>query len=241
METSADHLTIDVYAHPIRRTPRTRRTARSALSASIDGLRAATVNFVNTGTHTLVPRPTGTCLVIAWDSPEAARDGWRGPLGTALGRRGDYRLDGEVVRSRTEHGDDHWHGWRPSAHGATPLERDEPMVAVVHGVVQPRYLRTFYADNLHAASRAAHHPGHRGSIDIFRGSPFENTSISLWSTLSQAQDYAYKPGGHAHAMKHSRELSSHHTGVYLQVRPLASTGGLGRPAPSFPDLPPTTP
>jgi len=62
-------------------------------------------------------------------------------------------------------------------------------------------------------------------------------TISLWSSLKEAQDFAYTPGGHSHAMKHSRELGTHHTGVYLQVRPVASTGGLGRNTPSYPDLP----
>lgn len=234
---AADFLTIDVYDHALWRTPQHRRAARAALRAPFPGLRAWTVNFVNTGTHTLLPRPTGTCLIIAWESPQAAASGWSQLLGTALPGRGDYHLDGEVVRARTEHPHNHWHGWRPSADGARPLSPAEPMVAVVHGVVRPRYLKTFYADNLHAASRAAHHPGHRGSIDVFAASPLENTSISLWSSLKQAQDFAYQPGGHAYAMKHSRELATHHTGVFLQVRPLSSHGRLGLDTDAFPDLP----
>lgn len=113
------------------------------------------------------------------------------------------------------------------------------MAVLVHGIVRPRYLSTFLRDNLHAASRARHHPGHRGSIDVHATPPFENTSISIWSSRASAQDFAYQPGGHAPAMKRARELGTHRTGVYLQVRPLASTGNLGIDGPALPDLPGT--
>ena len=39
-------------------------------------------------------------------------------------------------------------------------------------------------------------------------------------------------------MKHSLENNTHATGVFLQVRPTASTGSLGIDAPPFPSLPP---
>ena len=233
----ADFLTIDVYRDPVRQTPARRRSIRAALAARPKGLRTHTINYANTGTFTLIPRHLGTCLLLAWESDDAARTAWHGPLGGALGRAGDYRLDGEVARARTEHSDDHWHGWRPNDEGATPISKDEPMVVLVHGVVRPRYLTTFLRDNLHAASRARHHPGHRGSIDVHEKPPFEHTSISIWSTRASAQDFAYQPGGHAPAMKRARELDTHRAGVYLQVRPLASTGNLGIDKPALPDLP----
>jgi hypothetical protein len=40
-------------------------------------------------------------------------------------------------------------------------------------------------------------------------------------------------------MKRARELDTHRTGVYLQVRPLASSGNLGIDEPALPDLPDT--
>jgi hypothetical protein len=92
-------------------------------------------------------------------------------------------------------------------------------------------------NNAHAASRAAHHPGHRGSIDISAQLPFEHTSISLWKTYGLAQDFAYKPGGHASGMKHALTKKTHRVGVFLQVRPLACSGELGIDQPPFPELP----
>lgn len=146
----ADFLTIDVYRDPVRETPARRRSIRAALAARPEGLRAHTINYANTGTFTLIPRHVGTCLLLAWESSDAAHTASHGKLGAALGHARDYRLDGEVARARTEHNDDHWHGWRPSDDGAAPIAKDEPMVVLVHGIVRPRHLTTFLRDNLHA-------------------------------------------------------------------------------------------
>lgn len=238
---SADFLTVDVYEHPERGRIRWKRAVRSAIASGIDGLRAATVNHANNGTRSLVPGviPGGLALVAAWESPEAAAESWAGPLRVAVENPHRYSLDGEVARVRLANEGDDWHGWLPSAEGAEPISANEPMVAVVHGILRsPRDLAVFLRINTHAASRAAHHPGHRGSVDISSKLPFEHTSISLWKTLQSAQDYAYKPGGHAYAMKHSLQNNLHRVGCFLQVRPLASSGALGVDLAAYPDLPP---
>ena len=133
---------------------------------------------------------------------------------------------------------DHWHGWASRAGDAAPLVNDEPMVAIVHGILRRGELVTFVRNNVHAASGAAHHPGHRGSIDVSSQLPFEHTSISLWKTYGLAQDFAYKPGGHASAMRHSVKQKTHRVGVFPQVRPLACSGELGIGQAPFPGLPP---
>lgn len=238
---SADFLTVDVYEHPERGRIRWKRAVRSAFASGIEGLRAATVNHANNGTRSLVPGviPGGLALVAAWESPEAAAEGWAGPLRVAVENPHRYSLDGEIARVRLANEGDDWHGWLPSAEGTEPISANEPMVAVVHGILRsPRELAAFLRVNMHAASRAAHHPGHRGSVDISSKLPFEHTSISLWKTLLSAQDYAYKPGGHAYAMKHSLKNNLHKVGCFLQVRPLASSGALGVDIAAYPDLPP---
>lgn len=237
---TADFVTVDAWTHTMRSTRARRRAITQALAQPVSGLRSATTNYAHTGTFSLVPRPTGTCLIMAWDSPEAAHAAWDGRLGAAMGPPADFRMDGEVARARVEYPDNTWHGWRPSDDGTAKMARDEPLVVVVHGVVHPRHLSTFLRDTVHAASRAAHHPGHRGSIGVSTKPPFENTSVSAWSTVAQAQDFAYGANGHSYAMKHARELGTHRTGVFLQVRPLASTGALGTTEPAFPELPPVS-
>jgi len=239
---TTDFVTIDAFDRPPSGRLRWRREARRRVLAGIPGLRAATVNYANNATHSITPGliPGGCALVAAWDSPEAAQAAFGGPLRATIAGRGRFSMDGELVRVRidSESEEDNWHGWRPKAEGTEPLAKDEPMVAIVHGILKRGELVDFVRNNLHAASRAAHHPGHRGSIDISSQLPYEHTSISLWKTYALAQDFAYKPGGHATAMRHSVTEKTHRVGVFLQVRPLAATGTLGLDTPPFPDLPP---
>lgn len=235
-----DYLTIDVFEKPSLSAMSWKRAVRNAVSRGVDGLRSSTVNHANNGTRSLIPRvfPAGRAFVAAWESPEAAAAAWAGPLKVALDGPQRFSLDGEVVRFRVATPGDHWHGWTPRTDGAEPLEKDEPMIAIVHGIVNRGHLHRFVSNNVHAASRAAHHPGHRGSVDISSQLPFEHTSISLWKSLGSAQDYAYRPGGHSFAMKNALETDMHRVGCYIQVRPLASSGTLGIDSTPFPTLPP---
>ncbi len=239
--SSPDFLTVDAFARPPGGRVRWRRSLRRVVDEGIEGLCGATINYANNGTHALVPGlvPGGCALVAAWESPEAAEAAFAGRLRRAIDGPGRFSLDSEVVRvkidSESERND--WHGWAPRTDGAEPLTKDEPMVAIVHGILRRGRLMEFVRNNMHAASRAAHHPGHRGSIDISAQLPFEHTSISLWKTYELARDFAYQPGGHAAAMTHALKTKTHRVGVFLQARPLACTGTLGIGKPPFPQLP----
>ncbi len=239
--SNPDFVTVDAFARPPRGRIRWRRNLRRVVNDGIAGLRGATVNHANDGTHSLAPRvlPGGVALVAAWESAEAAEAAFAGPLRKAIDGPGRFSLDSEVVRVRVQSDSERedWHGWDPRAEGAEPLTDDEPMVAIVHGIIRRGDLVGFLRNNLHAASRAAHHPGHRGSIDISAQLPYEHTSISLWKTYALAQDFAYKKGGHASAMTHSLKEKTHRVGVFLQARPLACTGELGIDQSPFPQLP----
>jgi hypothetical protein len=236
-----DFLTVDAFTRPPGGRIRWRLDLRRVIDDGIDGLRGVTVNYANNGTHSLAPGllPGGRALVAAWESADAAEAAFAGPLRRAIDGPGRFSLDSEIVRvkidSESERPD--WHGWAPRAEGAEPLVDDEPMVAIVHGIIRRGRLVEFARNNLHAASRAAHHPGHRGSIDISSQLPYEHTSISLWKTYALAQDFAYKKGGHASAMTHALKEKTHRVGVFLQARPLACTGKLGIDKPPYPQLP----
>lgn len=236
-----DFLTVDAFGRPPGGRLRWRRDLTRAIDNGIEGLRGATVNYANNGTHSLAPSlvPGGCALVAAWDSAEAAEAAFAEPLRRAIDGAGRFSMDSEIVRVKvdSESERDDWHGWPPSAEGAEPLAEGEPMVAIVHGILRRGRLVEFLRNNMHAASRAAHHPGHRGSIDISAQLPYEHTSISLWKTYGLAQDFAYKKGGHASAMTHALKEKTHRVGVFLRARPLAASGMLGIDKPPYPQLP----
>lgn len=239
--SSPDFVTVDVFHRPPGGRIRWRRDIRRTLGGDIAGLRGASVNVANDGTRSLVPHlvPGGVALVAAWESAQAAEAAFAGPLRRAIDGPGRFSLDSELVRVRidSESELDTWHGWSPRADGAEPLDNGEPMVAVVHGILRRGRLLEFVRNNVHAASRAAHHPGHRGSVDISSQVPYEHTSISMWKSYALAQDFAYKKGGHASAMTHALKQKTHRVGVFLQLRPLACSGELGTGKAPFPQLP----
>jgi hypothetical protein len=239
--SSPDFMTVDVVDRPPGGRIRWRRNLKGLVDNGIEGLRGLSANYANNGTHKLAPAllPGGCALVAAWESPEAAEAAFQGPLRSAIDGPGRFSLDSEIVRVKIDSASERnaWHNWEPKADGAEPLAKDEPMIAIVHGILRRGELITFVRNNMHAASRAAHHPGHRGSIDISSQLPFEHTSISLWKSYELAQDFAYKPGGHASGMKHALKQKTHRVGVFLQARPLACTGTLGIHQSPFPQLP----
>jgi hypothetical protein len=113
--SSPDFLTVDAFGRPPGGRLRWRRNLKRLIDGDgVAGLRGATVNFANNGTHALVPGvvPGGCALVAAWESPEAAEAAFAGPLRQAIDGPGRFSLDSEIVRVRidSESESDHWHG-----------------------------------------------------------------------------------------------------------------------------------
>jgi len=76
--STPDFLTVDAFGRPPGGRLRWRRNLKRLIDdAGVAGLRGATVNFANNGTHALLPGvvPGGCALVAAWESPQAAEAG----------------------------------------------------------------------------------------------------------------------------------------------------------------------
>lgn len=103
------------------------------------------------------------------------------------------------------------------------------------GVFRPGDLVAGRARERHAellaASGVAREHGRSGGVGLVAIAPLTKGS------RASARDFAYQPGGHAPAMKRAREVDTHRAGVYLRVRPLASTGNLGIEETALPELP----
>lgn len=236
-------LTIDYVRRPEQGVRQWNAAWRSATGHGIEGLEHGMVARVNRGTMgrgwpSLVP--AARTLVLAWSGPEAAHRAWAGPLAPLVAGRDRMSLDAELVRVRSDHaerGGDHWHGWRPTAGDAAPIADDEPVVALIHGMLRPATLVPFVRANFGAARRLTAHEGVHATMAISSRPPLETTSLSCWGSAAQMRAYAYAPGGHADAMRGGRAADWHRTTLFLQARPLACSGTVGRVAPAFPALP----
>ena len=170
--TMADFLTIDVYRDPVRRTPARRRLdPRRARRPPERPARAHDQPRQHGHIH---HHPPALRNLPAPRLGVAATP--RTPPGTAhWAPRSDVRGTSAWMARSPAHGPNTatitGTAGGPRDDGATPIAKDEPMVVLVHGIVRPRHLKTFLRDNVHAASRARHHPGHRGSIDVHAKPP----------------------------------------------------------------------
>ena len=240
--STPDFLTVDAFTRPPGGRLRWRRNLKRLIDGdTVMGLRGATVNFTNNAPTPSCPGscPGGCALVAAWESPRAAEAAFGGPLRNVIDGPGRFSLDSEVVPVRidSESESDQWHGWAPCADGAEPLVKDEPMVAIVHGILHRGRLLEFIRNNVHAASRAAH-PGasrqHRHLV-----------TAAVRAHLDQpVEDLRARPGLRLQTRRARRERDealpqgeAHRVGVFLQARPLACTGKLGIDQTPFPQLP----
>ena len=128
-----------------------------------------------------------------------------------------------------------WRGWVPDVAGARALEDDEPALILISGELHARYVPAFAKDAAGAVGHAFGHPGYLGGLTI-ASSPLNTTSCSCWRTYRDARDYAYRPGGHADALKRDRARGHHRTEYFLRLRPLLERGTLAGSAPLAPVL-----
>ena len=225
----ADHLTLDVVDRPAAGVLRAMRSLRRLRAAGAPGLRTllqfGTANFTERTLPAPTPRRLG--VIAVWESAERLEE-WEQLLsGVCDGAHEHWHIEGELVRaSFTEP----WRAWQPDTEGAQPMSDDEPVLILISGQLRARYVRAFNRDAAMAVAHAFAQPGYLGGLGI-NSSPLNTTSCSAWRTYADAKAYAFKPGGHATAMKRDRAQERHSTEWFIRVRPLAERGSLAGSAP----------
>lgn len=232
-----EHVTLDIVHLAPLAARRWHAAARALLAARPPGLRGGVVVRCNRGTRgsglpLLVPGGRG--VVLGWDDPAAAAEAWqRHGAGLAVAPERRFSADAEVRRVREQD----WHGWRPVAAGA-PARDDEPAIALVHALLRPSAVVPFSQANRRAVAHARDREALVATTALMRGSLLEATSLSCWSTAGAMREYAYRPGGHADAMRGSQANTWHRRRCFVHLRPVAASGGLpGGPAEAYPGLP----
>jgi len=222
-----DLLTLDVLDRPaggalagLRRLGRLRRERPAGVRALI---RLGTGHFVPRTVPGPTPRRIGVLTV--WQD---CADGWDGLLGEFAGAASEHwHVRAQVTRaSFTEP----WLGWTPDTDGGEPLREDEPALILISGDLRARHVPTFLHDAGLAVAHAFRQPGYLGGLAI-QSSPLNTTSCSAWRTYGDARAYAFRPGGHATAMRRDKAGEHHRTEWFLRLRPLQERGTLDGAAP----------
>jgi hypothetical protein len=215
-----DFITFDVIDRPAGGAWRAHRLLhRTPRPAGCRGLVTGTTNHFRAS---LVPAATPRRLAVlgAWEDEAAAE---RSPVpGLALGAREHWHLRGELAKVTDR---DAWGGWVPSAEGAAPLRDEEPLFVLISGELRATAWWPFIKDAVGAVAHAEEHPGYLGGFGMF-SSWVNTTSCSAWRSVADSRDYAYRPGGHADAMRRDVAEQRHRTNRFLRIRPRATRGTL---------------
>lgn len=198
-----DRVTLDVIDRPAGGLPRVLARARAARHAAPPGMRALMV--VGTGHFVTRVRPSPTplrvALLAAWDESDEVQPRWERAIGAMCERSAEHwHVEAEVARAAYS---GPWRGWTPDVSGARPLDRAEPALILISGNLRGRHVPAFMKDVPAAVAQAFAHPGYLGGLAI-NSSPLNTTSCSCWRTYADAQDYAFRSGDHAEAMRRDR-------------------------------------
>jgi hypothetical protein len=228
-----DRVTLDVIDRPVGGIHRTLRRLKTIRAGGPPGLRA----LLALGTAHFVPRPCPAltprriAVLGAWEDGDELDAGWTEALADLwTGAREHWHVDAEVVRAACS---GPWKSWMPDVRGARPLDPTEPALILISGELRARYVPAFMKDAAGAVAHAFAQPGYLGGLAI-NSSPLNTTSCSCWRTYQDARDYAFKPGGHARAVRRDRARGHHKTEYFLRLRPLAERGSLAGTAPFTP-------
>lgn len=214
-------MTLDVIDRPRGGALRALRGLRQVPRP--DGCRG----LVLCGTANFHPRPWPAlsphriAVIAAWDDEDAA-DRAALVAGPADGAGEHWHVRGELARASFN---DPWVGWRPDVGDHAAPADAEPLLVLISGELRARYIPAFWRDGAKAVGHAFTHPGYLGGFGA-SSSPLNTTSVSAWRTAADSRDYAFRPGGHADALRRDRARGHHRTERFLRIRPLATRGTL---------------
>ena len=231
----ADRLTLDVIDRPTGGVMRAFRDLAALRRRGAPGLRSV----IQMGTGRFVPHPylastpRRVAVLAAWEDGDAIDRTWERAIGRlGFGAREHWHIHGELARASFTCP---WRGWDPDVVDARRLSDDEPALILISGNLKARHVPVFMRDAGKAVAHAFAQPGYLGGLGI-NSSPLNTTSCSAWRTYADAKAYAYKPGGHAEAMRRDRAEERHRTEWFMRVRPLEERGTLNGAAPFAPVL-----
>jgi len=222
------YASLTVATHPKRRALSALFRARRLAAAAAARPNVAFARALQTGTFRSDARPPyelGRVAVMLWASDEdtlsEVGDFVLAPLADGATQR--WRV---VLRPAAVHGA--WAGFSPAC--AAPadgeqLRPDEPVVVLIHGVLQARYLMKFARDSAGVGKQLALADGYLGGLSL-ADTPLTTASFSCWRTVRDSRAFAFGAGAHRVAYKVDQAQGRHVTEFFVRFRPLYSDGTL---------------
>jgi hypothetical protein len=115
--------------------------------------------------------------------------------------------------------------------GANPLEGvrgsarpDEPVAILTRATIRPQRLAAFYRSILPPAADLVRRDAVLASVGIGEWPVARQATFSLWRSVREAQEFAYRSAPHAEVVRRTRDERWYSEELFARFRPYASAG-----------------
>ena len=145
------------------------------------------------------------------ESPVAA--GWR-----------EHAAESWHVRLEVASARGAWSGRALPTAGTARLDPAAPVAVLTRATIRPRRLVPFYRAIEPPAQSLAAHPGVLASLGMGEWPVARQATFSLWRSLADVQDYAYRHAAHMEVIRRTRDERWYSEELFARFRPYASQG-----------------
>ncbi len=117
-----------------------------------------------------------------------------------------------------------WGGSNPFEGVRGAARPDDPVAVLTRATIRPRRLLPFYRSILPPAVDLVHRPGVLASVGIGEWPVARQATFSVWRSLREVQEFAYRSAPHAEVVRRTRDESWYSEELFARFRPYGATG-----------------